>query len=64
MQKDECAAVDSDKAHDQKYLERGRVKKKVRDLIAVRGRWIENYMIWLHTNLEDDLAQLKKGAQH
>ena len=49
-----------DRARDHKYLEHGPLEKKVRDLIPVRGTWIEDYMDWLHEKVEDDLAQLKE----
>ena len=60
----EAATVDGDRsldrARDHKYLEHGPLERKVRDLIPVRGTWVEDYMNWLHKKVEDDLAQLKE----
>jgi hypothetical protein len=62
--KERGAAADgdgsNDRARDHKYLEQGALERKVRDLIPVRGKWVEDYMNWLHSTIENDLAQLKE----
>ena len=45
---------------DHRYLGQGPLDSKVRDLIHVRGEWVENYMDWLHQTIDDDLALLKE----
>ena len=41
------------------YLGQGPLDSKVRALIHVRGKWVENFMDWLHQTIDDDLILLK-----
>ena len=45
---------------DHRYLGQGLLASKVRDLIQVRGKWVENYMDWLHQTIDDDVALFKE----
>ena len=45
---------------DNMYLGHGAQERKVRDLIPVRGKWVEDYTDWLHQTIDGDLALLKE----
>ena len=45
---------------DHMYLGQGPLDSKVRDLIHVRGKWVEDYMDWLHRTIDNDSALLKE----
>ena len=49
-----------DRERDNVYLRLGPLQRKVQDLIHVRGKWVEDYMDWLHQTIDNDLALLKE----